>query len=245
MSFNNFLTVPQESEIKVDLDLTYTNDWYERDSEKHFIENNSEIIENEIFDISTYDSNKSNVTLNKMLKLFNNQTYSDLVFKIEEKYIYAQKCVLGTNCKYFESKFAESTRAMRESTENKTKDNAIEITEYSYDVYYSFLKYLYTDCVDIESEKAMDLLVLANDYKEEELKPKCVDIIKKGITIKNVCSLYCSSIKYNLTEFENHCFNFAVKRMNQICLTEGFRKMNENSMKKLMERVAKSKAFKY
>jgi RCC1 and BTB domain-containing protein len=89
--------------------------------------------------------------LEKMLKLFNNPKYSDLKFKIED--IYVQKCILETNCKYFESKFTENTRAMRESTENKKRENEMEITEYSYDVYYAFLKYLYTGIIDIETEK--------------------------------------------------------------------------------------------
>jgi RCC1 and BTB domain-containing protein len=133
---------------------------------------------------------------------------------------------------------------MRESTENKTRENFIEITEYSYDVYYAFLKYLYTDCIEIKTEKAMDLLVLANDYKEKELKLKCVDIIKTNITLENVCSLYCALINNNLSEFEDFCFDFAVTKMNQIFITEGFRQMDENSMKKFMERAAKNNMFK-
>ncbi len=108
----------------------------------------------------------------------------------------------------------------------------------------SFLKYLYTDCIEITAEKAMDLLVLANNYKEEELKLKCVDIIRSNLTIENVCSLYCASIKYNLSELEDFCFNFAVTKMNQIFITEGFRQMSENSVKKFMERAAKNNVFK-
>jgi RCC1 and BTB domain-containing protein len=185
-----------------------------------------------------------NRTLETMLKIFNNPKYSDLIFKIENKLIYVQKCIIEINSKYFESKFTETTRAMRESIENKRRDNIIEITEYSYDVYYSFLKYLYTDFIDIKSVKAMELLNLANNYREEELKLKCVDIIKNDITLENVCSLYCSSIKYNLTEFEDYCFDFVVNKMNEICLTDGFREMDEISMKKLMEKVAKNKIFK-
>jgi RCC1 and BTB domain-containing protein len=92
---------------------------------------------------------------------------------------------------------------MRESTENKTIEKVIKITEYYYDVYYAFLKYLYTDSVDIQAEKAMDLLVLANNYKEEDLKHKCVNIIKSNIAIENVCLLCCAPIKYNLSEFKD------------------------------------------
>ncbi len=133
--------------------------------------------------------------IDKLLKIiyqsFKDPKYSDLVFKIDDKHIFVNKFIIKMKCEYFDSKINIS----RDSDENE-----IEITEYSYDVYYAFLKYIYTDCIDIDSEKAMDLLILANDYKEEELKEKCLDVIKNNITIENVCSLCSSSIGKNLKE---------------------------------------------
>ncbi len=189
----------------------------------------------------TYSTNR---LLNNITKLFNNQEYSDLTIKIENKDIYVHQFILKTNSNYFKSKLSENSRAIRESTDNRKIKNEILVTEYSYDVYYAFLKYLYTDSVDIENEKAMDLFVLANNYKEEDLKHKCIDIIKNCITLENVCSLFCGSIKYDLKEFENHCFGFAANKMNKIFKTEGFHKMDENSMKKFMEIAAKNNVFK-
>ncbi len=158
----------------------------------------------------------NNKLLENISKLFNDPKYSDLVFKIDEKKIFVHKFIPSTNCNYFWSKFDESSRAITESAENKGNDGEIRITEYSYDIYYAFLKYIYTDSIDIGSEKAMDLLVLANDYKEEKLKEKCVDIIKSDITIENVCSFYCVSVKFNLPDFEKRFFNYSVNKMNLI-----------------------------
>ncbi len=180
---------------------------------------------------------KGQVFFGKMLKIFNNPKYSDLKFKIENKYIYVQKCIIEANCKYFESKFTENARAMRESTENKKRDNEIEITEYSYGVYYSFLKYIYTDYIDIEIESALDLLVLAIDYKEEELKFKCVDIIKHNITIENVCSLYCLSYRNNLKELKDLCFEFAFENLKQVKETDAFKQMDNKSEKDFKYKV--------
>jgi hypothetical protein len=59
--------------------------------------------------------------------------------------------------------------AIEESTVYGNIETEIEIKDYSYNVYYAFLKYLYTDCIDIETEKAMDLLFLANSYNVENL----------------------------------------------------------------------------
>jgi RCC1 and BTB domain-containing protein len=170
-------------------------------------------------------------------KSFNDPKYSDLKFKIEDKHIYVHKVILQINSKYFESKLTENARAMRESTENRRNDNEIEIKEYSYDVYYAFLKYLYTDSVVIETEKVMDLLVLANNYKEEELKQKCLDIITKSITIENVCSRYCYSIRKGLNELENQCFEFAFNNLKEVMKTERFQQMDENSAKSFKIKV--------
>ncbi len=48
---------------------------------------------------------------------------------------------------------------MRVSTENRNNGNKIKIKEYSQDIYNIFFKHIYTDSVDIETEKAIDLLI--------------------------------------------------------------------------------------
>jgi len=134
--------------------------------------------------------------------------------------------------------------ALKESTENNTEDNVIEITEYSYDVYYAFLKYIYTDFIDIKTEKALDLLVLANNHNEECLKKDCIQFIKSGLTVENVCYFYCDSIKYKFVELENICLEFAKNKMNEICKTEAFYKMDKTSMESLVGKATESNLFK-
>jgi hypothetical protein len=70
--------------------------------------------------------------------------YSDLRIKIEDNIIFVQKLILKSYYNYFESKFEENQRTMREITDNKKIDDEIQVTEYSYDVYYAFLKCIYT-----------------------------------------------------------------------------------------------------
>ncbi len=90
----------------------------------------------------------------------------------------------------------------------------------------------------------IELLVLANNYGVNELKQKCVDIIGNGITIENVCTLYCTSIKFKLTELENKCFKFAANKMKAIFKTDAFRKMDENSLKIFLEKASDYDVFK-
>jgi RCC1 and BTB domain-containing protein len=134
--------------------------------------------------------------------------------------------------------------SIRESTNGNPKIDEIEIKEYSYDVYYAFLKYLYTDCIDIKPEVAVDLLVLAKSYSEEDLKQECIKILKNSINVENFCILFSKSIKYELVELEDFCFQFAFKNLNKICATQAFEEMDINSSKKFMKKVAEKRAFK-
>ncbi len=64
-----------------------------------------------------------------------------------------------------------------------------------------------------------------NDYKED-LKQRCVDIIKNNITIENVCSLYFLYYRINLNELEEHCLIFAFDNLKEVKKTEAFNKMD-------------------
>jgi hypothetical protein len=94
------------------------------------------------------------------------------------------------NSEYFDSKLKICSRTERVSAQMKRE---FKVKDCSYDVFYAFLKYIYTDCIDIETEKALDLLVLANNYKEENLKQKCLDVVKNHITC--VCNFYSHSFR--------------------------------------------------
>jgi RCC1 and BTB domain-containing protein len=136
----------------------------------------------------------------KNSKLFDDPKYSDMRIMVENNVIYVHKLVLRNRCHYFKTLFSETS-----FDRTKTSD---EITEYYYDVYYVFLKYVYTHCIDIESETVLDLLVLANDYKEEELKLNCIDILISDTREENFCPFYFASVRYGFTEFENKYFEF-------------------------------------
>ena len=69
-----------------------------------------------------------------------------------------------------------------------------------------FLRYLYTDQIDISPCEAVALLNLADSYCESQLKKLCENIIKKGISIENVATLLAAATKYNAGTLEDFCF---------------------------------------
>lgn len=99
----------------------------------------------------------------------------------------------------------------------------IEISEYSYQVYYSFLKYLYTNDVDLAPDELLGecaallfvaqpydchedffsiesfvagLLDLANAYCEPDLKSRCQHLMRQSVNIDNVAILYETALRY-------------------------------------------------
>jgi hypothetical protein len=204
-------------------------------SEEIFEGKEKEYEEKEGLEDKVYRNNKTNNRLlDNITQSFNNPKYSDFKFRIEDKLIYVNKFVLKMNSNYFDSKLRICSRTEKISAE---LEGELEVKHYSYDVYYAFLKYLYTDYIDIETEKVIDLMILANNYKEEDLKEKCLDIIKNNITLENVCNFYCDSFREKINELEDYCFQFAFENLKEVKKTEAFRRMDENSLKNFKIKV--------
>jgi RCC1 and BTB domain-containing protein len=134
--------------------------------------------------------------------------------------------------KHFRSMFSENW------DQNDTKEAKIDL--YSYNVYYAFLKYLYSGFVDINREEAIDLLDLANSYCEEELKEKCFSLIINELKVENFCAIYSAAVKYESNELEDFCIEFASNNVREICKSVGFPEMDKNSMCKLITRFAEN-----
>jgi RCC1 and BTB domain-containing protein len=127
---------------------------------------------------------------------------------------------------------------------SESETNEIEINIFSYSVYYSFIKYIYANTVEIRLEDAIELYDLANSYCEEDLKQKCAEIIKNEISVANAFTLYSSAVKYNSQELENFCLKFAANNLNEVCMTDAFDRIDSDLCKRFMKNTAKLRAFK-
>ncbi|KAK0179955.1 hypothetical protein PV327_005649 [Microctonus hyperodae] len=173
--------------------------------------------------------------LDCLRQAFDDPTSSDLTIQVQGKPIHVHKAVLKIRCQYFRSMFQEHW--------SENNQSVIVHDEFSHDVYKSFLKYLYTDEVDLPPENALELLYLANAYFETQLKRKCVQMIKRGITINNVAFLYKTAIEYSSKELEDFCFKFALNHMTAVIQTSHFSKLDETTLKMFITKAAQAGAF--
>jgi len=167
---------------------------------------------------------------------FNDEASSDLKILVEGKMIYVHKAVLKIRCDYFSRMF--------QSHWDENEQKVIQINEYSYNVVFSFLRYLYTDHVELEPHDAIGLLDLATSYCEDGLKWHCQRLIKESINIENAALLYSASIMYNAAELQRFCFQFCQNHMTQVVQTENFKLLEKQVMLEFITNSAQNGAFK-
>ncbi|XP_020295029.1 RCC1 and BTB domain-containing protein 1-like isoform X2 [Pseudomyrmex gracilis] len=110
--------------------------------------------------------------------MFDDSSVSDLTIRVQGQPIHVHKVILNIRSEYFRNMFHQ--------TEWKNShQSVIEHNEFSYDIYKCFLKYLYTGKIDLPVEKTLELLALANKYKETELMNCCIQILKNECTKEN------------------------------------------------------------
>ncbi|CAL1678627.1 unnamed protein product [Lasius platythorax] len=171
---------------------------------------------------------------------FDDPSTSDCIVQIEGQPIHVHKAILKIRCQYFKNKF------QHDWTNQSVSDlSAVYIVsdKFSYIVYKAFLKYLYTGTVELSSEKVLELMKLADEYCETNLKRECGRIIEQTITTSNVIFFYNKAIECNAKELEEFCFQFAVCHMKDVVLSEEYIKLDTSIKDIFMRRAAHENAF--
>ncbi|KMQ94954.1 rcc1 and btb domain-containing protein 1 [Lasius niger] len=170
---------------------------------------------------------------------FDDPSTSDFTIQVEGQPIHVHKGILQIRCQHFKNKF---------QSDWSVDDQGVPVVytvsnKFSYIVYKAFLKYLYTGKVDLPSENALELMKLADEYRETNLKRECGRIIEQAITASNVAFFYSKAIECNAKEFEEFCFQFALCNMKKVILSEDYIKLDMNTKDNFMRRAANANAF--
>ena len=182
-----------------------------------------------------YSEEKRSITDN-LRQAFDDVATSDLTIDVEGKSIYVHKAILKLRSQYFNTMF------QKQRADNS--HSAIKHEQFCYNVYRTFLEYLYTDEIHLAEENIHELLELAVTYSDSVLRDRCIRLSKSGIKIDNVVSLYSISIKHDLKELEQLCMNFVVNNLCTVIETLDFSKVDELTIKSLMVKAVKARGFK-
>lgn len=168
----------------------------------------------DILNISKLEENlfleESGVSLKLNFKnLINKEDYSDITFIFDDKKIFAHKNILYARVEYFRNMFSDY---MIEKT-----SNVIEINSFDYDIYLSFLEFIYSSNISNKDfDTVFKLFELADFYTYDCLKKFCEDLLCFMIEETNVIKVLILAYKCNSHLLKNMAVDFIVKNKRDV-----------------------------
>ncbi|XP_065336806.1 RCC1 and BTB domain-containing protein 1-like [Cloeon dipterum] len=151
---------------------------------------------------NTKDENnqKGPSTIERIRKAFDNPETADVVFIVEGKKIHAHRNLLTIGSGVFKTLFLGNWK------DSSKKEQTVE--DHSYDAFYAFLKYFYTNEVDFTPQLALEVYDLAHFYLVTDLMEECETILKSGLTVQNAAAVYERAILFGAKDLCEFCFEF-------------------------------------
>lgn len=148
--------------------------------------------------------------------LFNSSCFSNVRLRVGEQSFYGHKFILASASKVFEAMFGDSS-AWEESRQQEIR---LVEEEACQAVFYDFLRYFYSASINMTTDKALPLLLLADKYNVQSLRNACVDYMMKHIEElpdKNkTLTWYHYSKLTGPEKLRDTCKNFIVSNFNVI-----------------------------
>ncbi|KAK7575872.1 hypothetical protein V9T40_012158 [Parthenolecanium corni] len=145
---------------------------------------------------------------------FGNQESSDFKIVVEEKEIHVHKTILKLRSEYFRRMFQEN---WSEGDKNLVKMDG------SYAATFGYLKYLYTDELDVDPKVILDVAVIADKHCEPNLVKFCRQKFEEGLNELNLAELYELTLQRQLMDFNEVCFDIAAQHLDVILTSEGYK----------------------
>ncbi|KAK7604749.1 hypothetical protein V9T40_005935 [Parthenolecanium corni] len=130
---------------------------------------------------------------------FENRDSCDLIIKVDGKEFHVHRKILMLRSEFFRTIFARWLDA---------NEKVLVMKETNHKVIGTYLKFIYSDTVedDLDLDLAIDMLLMADEYGDNDLKTVCERIIKEKLTIERVADIYplISKIK-NVEDLNARC----------------------------------------
>nr|XP_012225503.1 PREDICTED: RCC1 and BTB domain-containing protein 1-like [Linepithema humile] len=170
-----------------------------------------------VWDDHEYANKESNI-IRCLRDAFDDPSTSDFKVQVEGRDIHVHKAILKIRSSHFRTMFQNN---WQENTED-----VLNLNMFSYNVYKAYLKYLYTEMIDIPSEELLELLQLADMYDEINLKTDSISLIRRRVTISNVAFFYKKAIECNEKRLEEFCFSILLRNIEEVIQTESFAELD-------------------
>ncbi|XP_065334915.1 RCC1 and BTB domain-containing protein 1-like [Cloeon dipterum] len=146
------------------------------------------------------DCKRKGSVIERLNTAFNNPETADIAFIVEGKKIHVHKNLLTIGSEVFKNLFLGD---WKDSCKN---EHVVE--DHSYNTFFAFLKYFYTDEVDFSPELALDVYAVAHFYLVTDLMYECERILKSSLTVQNAAAVYEKAILLGAKDLCELCSEF-------------------------------------
>jgi len=159
-------------------------------------------------------------------QLFNEkEAYPDVMFKVGDEEIPANKCILSVRCSYFKNAFSSK---MMES-----QNKIIPIKDVRAKVFKAMLQYIYFADIDLDQDMAEDLFKLSHEYGLEELKSYCEEVLVKDIQVENVVKYIKFAEQYDANELRKACLVFVSENPDKVFKSQNIKELDNETLLEL------------
>jgi len=160
-------------------------------------------------------------------KLYKNDEYSDVSFKVQGQVIRAHKSILAIRSEYFQSLLFGGAQETTSNEIDLASDTPLE-------GFQQILSYIYTGKLNfgvLSEDQLLEALVLSHKYRLTELEDSIQDYVTKNrFTTDNVSKFISFNKQYNFKKFYEACSNLIDEQPSQFLGSEGFLAMSANSV---------------
>ncbi|XP_065057174.1 BTB/POZ domain-containing protein 6-B-like [Rhopilema esculentum] len=185
--------------------------------------------------VKTYDkhwqTSRANVRERNQF-MFKSELLSDVRFKVgkfDENFeiIYAHKYVLATASPVF---FAMLYGELAENTD------VIDVKDCDPESFTEFLRFVYCDQANLNSNSVLGVLYLAKKYIIPVLVKECISYLMENITIDNVLEVLHCARCFSEEKLERHCWSLVSRKTLAAVNTEAFLEVEKSLLTSILKK---------
>ncbi|XP_053394972.1 uncharacterized protein LOC123524307 [Mercenaria mercenaria] len=160
-----------------------------------------------------------------LTELYDRSLWTDVKFRCkdhdENGKIYAHKIVLAARSSVFQAMF------FGQCSDGKDEVHLDQAETKTLDV---FLRYIYSDTVNLTEETASSVLEMTHYYQITSLVQVCAEYLTTTITSENACGTLTLAMFYELTTLRDACCTFIDRNANKVLNSEGFLELSDECL---------------
>nr|XP_002126578.2 kelch-like protein diablo isoform X1 [Ciona intestinalis] len=153
--------------------------------------------------------------------------FNDIIIRVGEKNIPANKMVLSCYSKYFNTMF-------NTEMEEKYKD-VVEVHGVDGESVEKLVDFMYTGKININTNNVCDLLAVSDFLQMPSVRKLCIEYLLTTVSPQNCFTIQALADRFTIPKLTEKFNNFVVENYQQVVSDEHFKKLSKDDVTKLLQ----------